>query len=136
MEIEFISIEDDCVCARVDVGIYSRTALLKVAHRFTDRCHVHLQDEGETRVAVRFSLKDEGADCSALAGEFMNAVLDQTLREQVASETEPVRNLILAHALSNTALIHPELETIDPSDDPLGAGTPDSKKYASPQQTT
>jgi hypothetical protein len=40
--------------------------------------------------------------------------LDQSLREIVARESEPVRNLILAHALSRTPFVDPELETVDP----------------------
>jgi hypothetical protein len=49
-----------------------------------------------------------------MAGEFCNALLDQTLREIVSQESEAERNLILAHALSRTTLIHPELETESP----------------------
>ena len=128
MEVSFIKAEADKVYAVVDLGIYSRTALMKVVHAFTDRCYVHLQEETETRIDVRFQAKQHGQDCSPIAGEFMNAVLDQTLREQVGQETELVRNLLLAHALSNTSLIHPELETTDPALDPNEIGVPDGKK--------
>ena len=63
-------------------------------------------------------------DIAALAGEFVNLLLDETLREEIGRETEPVRNLILAHALSETALLRPELETADPEADPLGSPSP------------
>ena len=128
MEIRFLKTESDALYALVDLGIYSRMALMKVAHNFTDRCYVHLQEESEKLVTVRFRAMQPGQDCSPLAGEFMNAVLDQTLREQVGAETELVRNLILAHALSNTSLIRPELETTDPALDPHHVGAPDGKK--------
>ena len=128
MEIRFTKAEGDELLVIVDLGIYSRTALMKVVHSFTGRCFVHLQDESERRVKVRFRAKQPGQDCSPLAGEFMNSLLDQTLREQIGQETEPVRHLILAHALSNTSLIHPELETIDPTLDPNQVGIPDGKK--------
>ena len=57
----------------------------------------------------------EAAD---LAGMFCNELLDQALRAKLSEETEPVRNLILAHALSHTSLTE-DLESVEPGDDPL-----------------
>jgi His-Xaa-Ser system protein HxsD len=116
MDSDFIVAKGDLLYATVDLGIYSLPALLRVAYRFTNRCYLHLQYEGEKQVGVRFRGKIRGADLAAIAGEFANELLDQTLREIVSQESEPVRNLILAHALSNTALIHPELEALDLSE--------------------
>lgn len=128
MNADFVIAEGDILYARVDLGIYSATALLKVAHRFTDRCFLHLQTEADGSVGVRFRTKRPNTDRNVLAGDFMNELLDQTLREEVARETEPVRNLILAHALSETTLLRPELDSIDPAEDPYGIGKPDSSK--------
>jgi His-Xaa-Ser system protein HxsD len=128
MDCDFIVSKGSLLYATVDLGAYSLTALLRVAHRFTDRCYLHLQFEGEQRVGVRFRGKPNGAELSGIVGEFLNELLDQTLREIVSQETEPVRNLILAHALSDTALIRPELEILDPSEDPLAVATPDDAR--------
>ena len=100
--------------AVIDLKVYSEAAVLRAAHKFTDRCHIHLQREAETRIGARFRAKNTGSDCGRLAGEFFNELLDQRLREIVQRESEPVRNLILAHALAGTALIHPELDTAEP----------------------
>lgn len=114
MKAEFIQSEGPLLLATVDLDVYSMTSLLKVAHKFTDRCYLHLQGAGERTVEVRFRSKKAESDCSDIVGAFFNELLDQTLREFVGTESEPVRNLILAHALSNTTLLHPELETAEP----------------------
>lgn len=73
---------------------------MKVAYRFTDRCYVHLQHRSEKIVTVRFEVKSNQQRLDDLAGEFCNELLDQTLREIIGRESESVRNLVLAHALS------------------------------------
>ncbi len=98
----------------MDLGVYSLPALLRVAYRFTDRCYLHLQRKSEHVVEVRFRAKTLEIALDTIAGEFCNELLDQSLREIVARESEPVRNLILAHALSRTPFVDPELETGDP----------------------
>lgn len=99
----------------VDLEVYGLTALLKVADKFTDRCFVHLQRRNEQIVEVRFRSKDSQSTLDSIAGEFCNEVLDQRLREVVARESEPVRNLIFAHALSRVGLADSEPEA--PQDD-------------------
>ena len=47
------------------------------------------------------------------AGQFCNEVLDQELREEIASESRGVRDLLLAHAFSKTSLIDSEMETAE-----------------------
>lgn len=122
----FVRAEGRDVLVIVDLSLYSLDALKKTAHRFTGRCAVHLQHEDETHVTVRLHLLREGVDGSLVAGEFVNALLDQTLREEIGLATEPVRNLILAHALSQTNLLSPELEEVEPHHDPLGIAQPDN----------
>jgi His-Xaa-Ser system protein HxsD len=102
----------------VDLGVYGLAALLKVADKFTDRCFVHLQRRNEQIVEVRFRSKASGVPLDAIAGEFCNEVLDQRLREIVAIESEPVRNLVLAHALSRVGLTDSEPKV--PQDDDTG----------------
>jgi His-Xaa-Ser system protein HxsD len=125
MDADFLVADGGVLYATVDLGVYGIDALMKVAHRFTNRCYIHLQTEATGRIGVRFRAKRQGTDCAAIAGEFMNEVLDQSLRMHVANETESVRNLLLAHALSETVLLHPELETENPTEDPHDFGKPD-----------
>lgn len=126
MQPDFLVNDGQILYTVVDLEVYPLAVLLKVAHKFTDRCYLHLQFEGESAVGVRFRGK-KGADCTSVAGDFCNELIDQTLRLQVNQETEEVRNLILAHALSNTNLLHPELEIQDPREDAHAVGQPDPK---------
>lgn len=104
----FLQTDGDELLAEVDLGVYSLSALLRVAYRFTDRCYLHLQKKSETIVAVRFRSKTAEMPLDGIAGEFCNELLDQSLREIVAQESEPVRNLVLAHALSRTPFVESE----------------------------
>src|SRR5437867_4179007 len=94
----------------VDLDIYDLSAVLKVADKFTDRCFVHLQHRSERIVEVRFRAKSAQVPLDSIAGAFCNEVLDQRLRQIVARESEPVRNLVLAHALSRVDFAGSESE--------------------------
>src|SRR5256885_1403771 len=96
----------------VDLDVYGLQPLLKVAHKFAGRCFVHLQHRNERIVEVRIRSKNFELPLDSIAGEFCNEVLDQTLREIVARESEPVRNLVMAHALSRVNFANSESETI------------------------
>lgn len=100
----------------VDLQVYGLAALLKVAHRFTDRCVVHLERRDPQTIEVRFRPKGDQIPLESIAGEFCNEILDQRLREIVGHESEPVRNLILAHALSGVGLAGRETQTPQEND--------------------
>lgn len=102
----------------VDLDVYGLAPVLKVADKFTDRCFVHLQLRSNRVVEVRFCSKDSPGALESIAGEFCNEILDQRLREIVSCESEPVRNLILAHALSRTELM--KSQPSNPQNDDLG----------------
>jgi His-Xaa-Ser system protein HxsD len=113
----------------VDTGIYSVSAIGRAAHRLTGGCSVFLnrpEAEGEIlpgqKVEISLRLRD-GEQNSQLLGraaeDFMNLLLDETLREEIGRETEPVRNLILAHALSGSDVLQAAFAEADPREDPL-----------------
>ena len=102
----FASHDDGSLSAAVDLRVYGQDALLKAAHHFTDRCHLHLQTRDPETILVRFRAKDGKENTLRdVAGEFFNELLDQRLRALVQRESEPVRNLILAHEHSRTSLL-------------------------------
>jgi His-Xaa-Ser system protein HxsD len=104
----FLHADQNGLVMEVDLEVYGLTALLKVAYKFTDRCFVHLKRCSEGIVEVRFLPKGSQQQLDLIAGEFCNEVLNQRLREIVAQESEPVRNLVLAHALSRVGLANSE----------------------------
>jgi His-Xaa-Ser system protein HxsD len=112
----FVRQDDQGLLMEVDLEVYGLPALLKVAHKFTDRCFVHLQHRIEGMVEVRFCSKEPQVSLDLIAGEFCNELLDQRLREIISRESEPVRNLVLAHALSGIGLANLESEHPKDSD--------------------
>lgn len=81
----------------------SADAIQRAAYRFIDRFSLELSRDADVfRCILRFP-PDAVADDETVA-DFRNEVLDQVLRERIRTETEGVRNLVLALAFSNTSL--------------------------------
>lgn len=99
---------------RVDTAVYGLVAVLKSAYRLTDRAYLHIQRSGANQLEMRLRPQRPDVDPDTLAGEFLNDLVDQRLRELVGRETQQARDLILAHALSKTPLINAALESTDP----------------------
>ena len=118
--------------ADVDLSTYSRQAIVKAAYRFSGKCFVRVEDVNPQQVKVILLPKTESSDPDLLVGDFLNELLDQRLREIVAAETLETRNLILAHALSKTNLIRPDLSTAEPSADPGQISVPDRNRSSAP----
>jgi His-Xaa-Ser system protein HxsD len=108
---------DSVRVVKVDTSVYGLTAVLKSGYQFTGRAYLHIQRTGEGELEIRLRPKQAGINPDDLAGEFLNDLIDQRLREIVAKETQAARDLILAHALSKTSLLHLELETTNPFPD-------------------
>ncbi len=81
-------------------------AIQRAAYRFSDRFSLELQPGGSShrcllRPVGEFDLRSEVAN-------FRTEVLDQTLRERIRAETEPIRTMILAQAFSRTGVVDPK----------------------------
>lgn len=111
---------------RFDLGVYDRDAILAAAHRFTDRCHVHVERDSDTTMLCRLRTKRTLDNLESLAGDFLNETLDMQLRQKLLRETEPIRRLVIAQAFSKVDLIHPEYDA-----DPTRASTSSSDDASS-----
>lgn len=98
--------EPQQVLTRFDNRIISLPAVKKAAYKYINS------------FAVDFSLKNNDILCSLtftaptteelslkLVEDFKKEALDQDLREQIKTETEPIRNLIFALAFSRTGIV-------------------------------
>ena len=107
-----------------DTSLYRTRAVQKAAYKFGDRLHFHMHTCGADgveprRLRITLSLRQDG-DLDFLAGEFCNEVLDQELREVVAEETRPLRDILMAQAFSAAALLDAEGDEGDYRQDPKG----------------
>jgi His-Xaa-Ser system protein HxsD len=95
------------IAAEANTKNYSLTAMKKAAYRAAARCTVIFGDElPDGKVLLEFVPMSGSADdvlAEAIQAFFRDAN-DYDLRERIAAETAPLRNLILAHAFSRTRL--------------------------------
>jgi len=91
----------ECV---LDARAYSLAALKKAAYRLAGRCTVIFGRSDSETVEVTI-VADPGTDLTACVRAFIDEALDQDLRERISTQTASLRDLILAHAFSRTALV-------------------------------
>lgn len=108
----------------VDTELYALPAIRRTAYKFTGQYHVTLRrpDEGDARrVTITLTPKSTSApaDENQLTGDFLNELLDQSLRERLEAEFGPVRELIVAQAFSEANLLDPARDDGDYDDDPV-----------------
>lgn len=115
---------------RLDSRVYSKEAILKTCHWFTDIAYVYLPESPDGKFVVQVRLKSTAPTLTNpqplkiedVIGEFCNSLLEFELRRQVEAETAPIRQLILAKAFSESGIL--EDEPPGTISDPVGVDNP------------
>ena len=103
----------------VNLELYTRDALFRVCYLFTDRCYLFLEPkDAGNEVIVHFSRKTSTTDLSGIAGEFANELINQRIREEIARETRPIQELIIAQAFAEADLLDRTDSQASYTDDP------------------
>lgn len=94
------------ITVEFDKRVFTTTAIKTAVYKYLDSfvCDIRIQDD-EVRCLLSFPTAISEVACAQLVDNFKKEVLDQDLREKLKAETEPVRNLILAHAFSRTGIV-------------------------------
>ena len=92
-----------------DLAVFSLDAVKTACYKFLDRFTSDIELSGG-KVICHLAIDDKLSDAAVSANldDLKKEVLDQDLRLKLKAETEPLRNLILAHAFSKTGLIADE----------------------------
>jgi His-Xaa-Ser system protein HxsD len=93
----------DVVIVEFGEGVHSLDALNAAAYRLIDVASCQIEKSGEKflcHLTLKESLK---MDSEALRMRFLDYVTDESVRERLATKTEPVRNLILSLAFGSLA---------------------------------
>lgn len=92
-----------------DDRVFSLTAIKKAAYTYlrTFSAEITVQDT-QIRCQLVFTPAVDETARGRFVEDFKKEVLDQDLRERLKTETQAVRNVILAHAFSKTGLINNE----------------------------
>ena len=94
---------------RFDLAVFRVDAVKAACYRFMDRFSSAIEiRDGAICCLLQFESKFSGVSVASEIENLKKEVLDQELRLKVKTETEPIRNLILAHAFSKTGLIADE----------------------------
>ena len=83
----------------LDRRVYDLETIFRAAYAFTDRSYVYLRRIDEDRVEVWLTPKEEGPQPESLGGAFLNELIDQRVRRDVAIETQVVRDALIEAAL-------------------------------------
>src|ERR1041385_2134353 len=83
-------------------GLYDVDALKRAAYRFSDRVAMELLPTADGMLCRLMPVSKRDLNWQNLEAEFRVEVLDQELRQKIAGEPEPYRNLVLSLAFSKT----------------------------------
>lgn len=88
----------------LDESIYKKDAVYGTAYLFIDRCFVYLSRPEESKIGVELVHREEVGEkeLEALAGEFVNELLNQVVRAQVGEATARIREYYMARAFFST----------------------------------
>lgn len=139
-----VDTKNNLVVVSVDEKVFPRQVSVAAAYRFLDRCYVRLARgaKGQLTVAIKAKAKASEAGLATLADEFENELLQQLMRQQIAAQTEGLREVLVGRALLSAEPVEafgPESDAaggegdIDYLDDPLGIAVPWEEKYGDDQ---
>ncbi len=100
-------LDTESIAVTFDLSINSITAIKKAVYKFAGDCSAILSTAEPNQLKAELSFPETISltERKAVVRALCNEVIDQDLREQIAQETEAIRNLILAQAFSKTSLL-------------------------------
>lgn len=129
----------------IDPRIYPMEAIYSTSYIFIDRAYVFLDGDPSDKVKISLKGKESlnGEELEQLRGEFLNELLNYTLRVKVTEKHKKVKEFIVSQALVSSLpkenwdqLVRSKLggdtnseKELDYMDDPLGIAIPWEEKY-------
>lgn len=134
-----LSAVDGKLVLTLDEGLYPLDVIYGAAYIFIDRAYVLLGRSGE-QVTVEIATKDADATpeaLRALAGDFSNELLSQTLRTRITRDNQEILEAIVTQAFAGaTGVVGPSPfaddvadDDLDFLDDPLGIAVPWEERF-------
>jgi len=130
------------VVLTVDEKFFPRPVVLQAAYHFIEHCYVRLSREKGKKIKVQLKGKRKLSRrrLDQLAGEFENEMLHQLIRQQVAQQTDKLREVLVGRALLSAeppaaeAEVPAAGEEMDYLEDPLGIAVPWEEKYGDQEE--
>jgi His-Xaa-Ser system protein HxsD len=112
-------------------AVYPKEALVSAAYMFLDKYYIFLDGGQGGKIKVMIKGKNnerwDEKKIAKIKGEFLNTLLYNTARLEVAKRNKRLREFIVGRALFS-AVENLEPETGENADDPLGIAMPWEKK--------
>ena len=116
----FVFIQGRVIALEVSTTAYSLPAILRTCYKLADRLHSFVSPTELDAVYSIMLWSRVGGDISEdLIGEFTSELADQELRERLAREAGPIREMIVAQAFAEGTFTEEPNES-DYEADPLG----------------
>lgn len=120
----------------VDLKIYPLEAIYGAAYVFVDKAYIFLDSQEGGKVEIFFRAKEETSlrELEKIEGEFMNELLNYTLRLKLSESNKKIREYVVEQALFSAlgrgeGILKNEGEKFEFEDDPLGIAIPWEDKY-------
>jgi len=89
---------------QLDSSVYSIEAVQKAAYKYIDR-FASIISTDKSSIMLDITIDDKHLnDTDQILSDFKKELLDQNLRKMIKTETEPMRNYILAYTFSKSRL--------------------------------
>lgn len=116
----FAFVQGRVVALEISISAYCSSAVLRACYKFADRVYSFLSTtESEGTLALALWSRSGGEVPPGFLGEFCNELADQELRERLAREAGPIRELIVRQAFAEAEFTD-EDDDADYEADPLG----------------
>jgi His-Xaa-Ser system protein HxsD len=103
----------------LDTTLYARSAVFRTCYKFTDRAYLFLKRDGTNQLIVEIRNKNANESLREVVGEFMNELIDQQIRTDLAAETQTIRDWVVAQAFAEGDFPHPTLIQEHTGHDPV-----------------
>lgn len=101
-----VTIDGSRAIVRIDSAVYSADVVFRSLYWLTDRAYAHVSQTSDSFFEVSIEPKDGlGGAPRTLAGEFLNALIDYSIRASIQRETAQLRDMIVAKAFAEPGLL-------------------------------
>ena len=97
-----VSAESPSQRLTIDSKVNSLDAVQRAAYRLSDRASIQILLDDDSIICDIYTIAD--INLGGVINDFRTFVTDETLRERIRNQTEPIRNLILSVAFSQVNL--------------------------------
>lgn len=119
----------------LDTKIYPLEAIYGASYVFIDRAYIFLDSAVKNKIIVFIKVKNNitATELEKIKGEFLNELLNYSLRLNLSRENKRIREYIVKQALFAAANVEDD-QLQGYEDDPLGIAIPWEEKYGKTEE--